>query len=95
MERVEAIATAGQVRLRPILNTTGTTILGLVPMALGLGDGAEIRTPMAVTIICGLTTSTLLTLIVIPTIYDLVERLREKLFKPVPAPVVTGAATAN
>jgi hypothetical protein len=69
----EAIITAGGVRLRPILMTTSTTVLGLLPMALGLGDGAEIRTPMAVTVICGLFTSTALTLIVIPSLYYTVE----------------------
>jgi hydrophobic/amphiphilic exporter-1 (mainly G- bacteria), HAE1 family len=63
------------VRLRPILMTTLTTVLGLIPMALGLGDGAEIRQPMAVTVIAGLSASTLLTLIVIPTLYQLVDRL--------------------
>lgn len=71
----EALAIAGQVRLRPILMTTLTTVLGLIPMALGLGDGAELRTPMAITVIAGLSFSTLLTLIVIPTIYAGVDRL--------------------
>lgn len=71
----EALALAGQVRLRPILMTTLTTVLGLVPMAMGLGDGAELRTPMAITVIAGLGFSTLLTLIVIPTIYAGVDRV--------------------
>jgi HAE1 family hydrophobic/amphiphilic exporter-1 len=75
----EAILTAGQVRLRPIVLTTATTVLGLLPMALGLGDGAEIRTPMAIAVIGGLITSTLLTLIVIPVIYRLFDRLQAKL----------------
>ncbi|MFQ6116241.1 MAG: efflux RND transporter permease subunit, partial [bacterium] len=74
MEKTEAIIKAGKVRLRPILMTTSTTVLGLLPMALGLGDGAEIRTPMAITVIVGLLTSTLLTLVVIPTVYSLVDR---------------------
>jgi HAE1 family hydrophobic/amphiphilic exporter-1 len=74
----EAIAQAGVVRLRPILMTTGTTVLGLLPMALGLGDGAEIRTPMALTVIFGLMSSTLLTLIVIPTIYCVLEGWKER-----------------
>jgi HAE1 family hydrophobic/amphiphilic exporter-1 len=68
--RREALLTAGVVRLRPILMTTGTTVLGLVPMALGLGDGAELRTPLAVTVIAGLSASTLLTLVVIPVVYE-------------------------
>lgn len=72
----EALEIAGKVRLRPIMMTTLTTILGLMPMALGLGDGAEIRTPMAITVISGLGFSTVLTLIVIPTLYAGVDRLR-------------------
>jgi HAE1 family hydrophobic/amphiphilic exporter-1 len=75
----EAIVTAGQVRLRPILMTTATTVLGLTPMALGIGDGAEIRTPMAIAVIGGLITSTLLTLVVIPVIYRLFDRLQSRL----------------
>jgi HAE1 family hydrophobic/amphiphilic exporter-1 len=73
---VEAIVTAGSVRLRPILMTTATTVLGLAPMATGLGDGAEIRTPMAVAVISGLIVSTVLTLLVIPSAYVVVEGLR-------------------
>jgi HAE1 family hydrophobic/amphiphilic exporter-1 len=75
----EAILTAGQVRLRPIVLTTATTVLGLLPMALGLGDGAEIRTPMAIAVIGVMINSTLLTLIVIPVIYRLFDRLQAKL----------------
>jgi hydrophobic/amphiphilic exporter-1 (mainly G- bacteria), HAE1 family len=70
MARREALLTAGSVRLRPILMTTATTVLGLLPMALGFGDGAELRTPMAITVIAGLSVSTLLTLLVIPVVYD-------------------------
>ncbi|MBN2093706.1 efflux RND transporter permease subunit, partial [candidate division KSB1 bacterium] len=73
-EKITAIIEAGKVRLRPILMTTLTTVLGLLPMSLGLGDGAEIRTPMAITVIVGLITSTLLTLIVIPVVYSLFDR---------------------
>ena len=73
MAKVDAIVRAGSVRLRPILMTTFTTVLGLLPMALGLGDGAEIRTPMALTVIAGLISSTFLTLVVIPTVYSLVD----------------------
>jgi HAE1 family hydrophobic/amphiphilic exporter-1 len=74
LEKIEAIVEAGKVRLRPILMTTMTTVLGLLPMAIGLGDGAEIRTPMAITVIVGLITSTVLTLVVIPTIYSVFTR---------------------
>ena len=62
----------------PILMTTITTVLGLLPMALGLGEGAELRTPMAVTVIGGLLIGTLLTLVVIPTVYDVVVRERKE-----------------
>jgi len=74
VEKMEAIVQAGSVRLRPIVMTTATTVLGLLPMALGLGDGAEIRTPMAITVIIGLLSSTVLTLIIIPTVYSLVDQ---------------------
>ncbi len=76
LPRDEAIVTAGTVRLRPILMTTATTVLGLTPMALGLGDGAEIRTPMAIAVISGLIVSTVLTLLIIPTVYALFDRLQ-------------------
>jgi len=79
LPRRRAIVGAGLVRLRPILMTTATTTLGLLPMALGLGQGAEIRTPMALAVIGGLVASTVLTLIVVPTIYEIFERLREAL----------------
>jgi len=81
----EALEIAGGVRLRPILMTTLTTVLGLVPMALGLGDGAEIRTPMAVTVIAGLSLSTVLTLVVIPTLYAGVDRLATRFGGKTPA----------
>lgn len=69
----EALVEAGAVRLRPILMTTLTTVLGLIPMALGWGEGAEIRAPMAITVIGGLSISTLLTLVFIPVLYSLVN----------------------
>ena len=74
MEKMAAIVQASSVRLRPIAMTTATTVLGLLPMALGLGEGAEIRTPMALTVIAGLISSTFLTLVVIPTVYSLIDR---------------------
>lgn len=80
---IDAVVNAGSVRLRPILMTTATTVLGLTPMALGLGDGAEIRTPMAIAVISGLITSTVLTLFIIPTFYSLLDRLQAKLAGPV------------
>ncbi len=69
LDKRAAIIEAGRARLRPILMTALTTIVGLIPMALGLGEGAEIRAPMAITVIVGLTTATVLTLVVIPTLY--------------------------
>jgi HAE1 family hydrophobic/amphiphilic exporter-1 len=78
----EAIVQAGQVRLRPILMTTATTVLGLTPMAMGLGDGAEIRTPMAIAVISGLLMSTGLTLLIIPTIYAVMDRLVARFRSP-------------
>ncbi|MEM9491909.1 MAG: efflux RND transporter permease subunit [Myxococcota bacterium] len=75
---LEAVVRAGSVRLRPILMTTATTALGLVPMTLGLGDGAELRTPLAITVISGLIASTALTLIIIPTVYVLVDRAADR-----------------
>jgi len=72
--KLEAIKEAGKVRLRPIMMTTLTTALGLLPLAMGLGEGAEVRAPMAVTVIGGLLVSTVLTLVVIPVVYSLFDR---------------------
>ncbi|ABV87103.1 efflux RND transporter permease subunit [Shewanella pealeana] len=73
-EKITAISNAAKSRLRPIIMTTMTTALGLSPMALGLGDGSEVRAPMAITVIFGLSLSTLLTLVVIPVLYALFDR---------------------
>jgi HAE1 family hydrophobic/amphiphilic exporter-1 len=69
----EAVVEAGRTRLRPILMTTLTTILGLVPMSLGIGEGAELQAPLARVVIGGLTASTLVTLVLVPTVYTLFE----------------------
>ncbi len=74
MTRHEAIVEAGRLRLRPILITKLTTILGLLPMALGLGEGAEVRAPMAITVIGGVLLTTFLTLLVIPVVYAVLDR---------------------
>ena len=74
MEKAQAIAEAGKTRLRPILITTLTTVLGLLPLSLGIGEGAEIRAPMGITVIGGLGISTLLTLLVIPVMYMIMDR---------------------
>jgi hydrophobic/amphiphilic exporter-1 (mainly G- bacteria), HAE1 family len=75
-EKIEAILEAGRTRLRPILITAVSTILGLLPMAIGVGEGAEIRRPMAVTVIGGMLVATALTLIVIPVLYSVLDRKR-------------------
>ncbi len=84
--RYDAIVEAGRLRLRPILMTTATTTLGLLPMALGFGDGAEVRAPMAITVIGGLVLSTALTLIVIPVVYSLFDMQRDVLLPAAGAP---------
>ena len=77
-ERNEAILKAGPVRLRPILMTSMTTMLGLLPMAIGLGEGAEVQAPLATAVIGGLLFSTVLTLVVIPVMYTMVDDLGNK-----------------
>jgi hydrophobic/amphiphilic exporter-1 (mainly G- bacteria), HAE1 family len=72
----EAIIKAGSVRLRPILMTAATTVFGLLPMAFGMGEGAEIRAPMAITVVYGLISSTILTLLVVPTACSLLDKLK-------------------
>ncbi|GAO04484.1 efflux RND transporter permease subunit [Anaeromyxobacter sp. PSR-1] len=72
----DALLEAGPIRLRPILMTTIAMIAGMVPVALARGDGAEMRVPMAIAIIGGLVTSTLLTLVVVPVFYRLLDRLK-------------------
>ncbi|MEI7837656.1 MAG: efflux RND transporter permease subunit, partial [Planctomycetota bacterium] len=77
LERDEALRHAGPVRLRPILMTTMAMIFGMLPSALGTGSGAETRQPMAIAIIGGLVSSTLLTLLIIPVVYSLLDPLSE------------------
>ncbi len=86
-ERLEAVTMAGPVRLRPILMTTLTTILGLVPLALGIGEGSELQAPMAIVVIGGLTLSTILTLVFVPvlyTVFDDISNFLKSKFKKVP-----------
>jgi len=75
MERREALITAGRTRLRPILMTTLAMIFGMLPLALGLGQGAEMRAPLGRAVIGGLVTSTILTLLVVPVVYALFDDL--------------------
>jgi len=86
----DAIMEAGRVRLRPIVMTTVTTVLGLTPMALGIGRGADLRAPLAIAVIGGLIVATLLTLIVVPVVYSLVEGLRRKVVR-----VAVGSGAAD
>jgi HAE1 family hydrophobic/amphiphilic exporter-1 len=89
LDKVAAIVAAGRARLRPILITKLTTILGLVPMAIGVGEGAELRAPMAITVIGGVTLTTFLTLLVIPVVYSVMDR-KAYTAATVPAPASTG-----
>jgi len=79
--RKEALLEAGPVRLRPILMTTFAMIMGMMPIAIGIGEGAETRSPMAIATIGGLITSLLLTLIVIPVAYDVLDEMKERHFQ--------------
>jgi HAE1 family hydrophobic/amphiphilic exporter-1 len=78
----EAVETAGRVRLRPILMTSIATVLGLVPMSLGIGEGAELQAPLARVVIGGLMASTMITLVFVPVVYTLFEEGWKGLFKP-------------
>ncbi|HUL57557.1 MAG TPA: efflux RND transporter permease subunit, partial [Usitatibacter sp.] len=79
VDREEALMHAGRVRLRPILMTTFALIAGMMPVAIGVGEGGEFYRPMAVAIIGGTITSTMLTLLVVPTFYDSIEIWKDKL----------------
>jgi hydrophobic/amphiphilic exporter-1 (mainly G- bacteria), HAE1 family len=84
MSRAEALLAAGPVRLRPILMTTAAMVFGMVPVAFGVSEGGEMRAPMAVTVIGGLITSTLLTLVVVPVAYSLLDRFAERFTRKQP-----------
>ncbi len=79
----EALVAAGKIRLRPILMTTFCTLFGLLPLALGLGSGAELQKPLALAVIGGLSISTFITLLVMPVLYSLLERRRAGLEREV------------
>jgi HAE1 family hydrophobic/amphiphilic exporter-1 len=83
LPRREAIIQAGAIRLRPIMMTTLALIAGMIPVALGLGEGAEFRAPLGRAVIGGVITSTLLTLVVIPTFYEILDEWREKILEKV------------
>ncbi|MCX7054178.1 MAG: efflux RND transporter permease subunit [Proteobacteria bacterium] len=95
MPKLEAIVEGGKLRLRPILITKLTTILGLMPMALGIGEGAEVRAPMAITVIGGVLLTTFLTLLVIPVVYSVMDRKQFVAKQPLtdaPGPAAAEAA---
>lgn len=83
MPRKEAIIEAGRIRIRPIVMTSITTILALLPLTFGFGESASLRSPMALAVIGGLVTSTLLTLVVIPCVYYVLDQLKDKLSREV------------
>jgi len=85
---VEAVKKAGAIRIRPILMTAMTTILGLLPLALGLGEGSKLQAPMAIAVMGGLFAATFLTLVVIPAVYVVSSEVRTRLTgKPAPQPI--------
>jgi HAE1 family hydrophobic/amphiphilic exporter-1 len=92
MAKHDAIVEAARLRLRPIVITKLTTILGLMPMAIGLGEGAEIRKPMAITVIGGVAIASYFTLLVIPVVYSMLDR---KKFQPTGAGNMPRAATES
>ncbi len=79
MELTDAIVEAGQQRIRPIIMTTLTTILAMFPMTFGFGEGASLRSPMAIAVIGGLITSTLMSLMVIPCVYYVLEKMKRRI----------------
>jgi len=95
MSREEALLSAGQVRLRPILMTTAAMTFGMLPLALGLGEGAEQQAPMGRAIIGGVITSTLLTLVVVPVIYTYLDALGRRLSPPTQGAAVLGRQPAD
>jgi hydrophobic/amphiphilic exporter-1 (mainly G- bacteria), HAE1 family len=81
VDKINAIVQAAESRLRPITMTTLCTLLGFMPLAIGVGDGNEVRAPMAITVIGGLLVSTLLTLVVIPVVYTLLDRRSDEVYR--------------
>jgi len=98
MSRREALIQAGRVRLRPILMTTFALVAGMIPVALGRGEGGDFRAPLGVTVVGGVITSTLLTLLVIPTVYEILADTRDwlaaKVFGRKAAPAVAHGSHA-
>ena len=99
MKRDDAVLKAGPVRLRPILMTAMSTIAGMIPVAIGFGSGAETRAPMGTAIVGGLVASTVLTLVVVPVVYTLMDDLagivRRLLFGSTPPANLPSTATGK
>ncbi len=93
LDRHEALVTAGRTRLRPILMTTTAMIFGMLPLFFAIGEGAEFRAPMARAVVGGLITSTMLTLIVVPVVYTILDDITEWLFRRRRAEVAAAAVT--
>ncbi len=95
MPRTEALVKAGSTRLRPIVMTTLAMIFGMLPLAFEIGEGSEMRAPMARAVIGGLITSTLLTLVAVPVVYSLLDGLTNRLMgkKDRVSPVAPGEPT--
>lgn len=83
---VDALLQAGPTRLRPILMTSAAMVLGMLPTALGRGEGSEMRAPMSIAVIGGVITSTILTLVVVPVVYVWADRLRWRSKRAAPDP---------
>ena len=95
MARAEAIVEAARVRLRPILMTTAAMVFGMLPLALGLGEGSEARAPMAHAVIGGVIASTLLTLLIVPVVFTYLDDLGSRLRRLFGAPAVPGDANKD
>ncbi len=79
----EALIEAGAIRLRPILMTTFALVAGMMPIALGTGEGAQFRSPLGIAVIGGVITSTVLTLVVVPTVYEILDAVRSRFLRMV------------
>ena len=93
--RYQAIVESGEARMRPILMTTVAMIAGMLPIALGLGAGSEARAPMAICVIGGLITSTLLTLIIVPVVFTYVDDFQQWFIRFLPKADVDAPAVAH
>ncbi len=93
LDATEAMLEAGRIRLRPILMTAFSTVIGILPVALGLGQAAGGRRPLGVAVVCGMITSTFLTLVIVPVVYILIAPRRKQKGASAgkPEPLLSGA----